>query len=98
MFVSFLAFGDLLNLLKIVLIPDYVVLQAEQKNKKAISQKFCLRSALCSAFADQSRFLASGALDNPGDKAQKYRWKKMGWCLRCKHATPQTPEILTINY
>jgi hypothetical protein len=30
-------------------------------------------------------------------KAQKSRWKKMGWCLRCKHATPQTPEILTMN-
>jgi hypothetical protein len=30
-------------------------------------------------------------------KAQKSQWKKMGWCLRCKHATPQTPEILTMN-
>jgi hypothetical protein len=36
---------------------------------KAISQKMCLRSALCSAFAKQSRFLASGVLDNPVSNA-----------------------------
>ncbi len=30
-------------------------------------------------------------------KAQKFWWKKMGWCLRCKRATPQTPEISTMN-
>jgi hypothetical protein len=30
-------------------------------------------------------------------KAQKFWWKKMGWCLRCKRATPQIPEILTMN-
>jgi hypothetical protein len=31
---SIARFGDLLNLLKIVLIPDYVILQAEQKIRK----------------------------------------------------------------
>jgi hypothetical protein len=31
------------------------------------------------------------------NKPQISQWKKMGWCLRCKHATPQTPEILTMN-
>jgi hypothetical protein len=30
-------------------------------------------------------------------KAQKSWWKEMGWCLRYKRATPQTPEILTMN-
>jgi hypothetical protein len=30
-------------------------------------------------------------------KLQKSWWKKMGWCLRYKHATPQTPEISTMN-
>jgi hypothetical protein len=30
-------------------------------------------------------------------KAQKTQLKNIGWCLKCKHATPQTPEILTIN-
>ncbi len=35
MFVSFLIFGNSLNLVKIVLIPDYVVLRAEQKIRKS---------------------------------------------------------------
>jgi hypothetical protein len=30
-------------------------------------------------------------------KAQKSPWKQMGWCQRCKHATPQTPKMLTIS-
>ncbi len=30
-------------------------------------------------------------------KCKKSRWKKMGWGMRCKHATAQTPEILTMN-
>jgi hypothetical protein len=34
MFVSFPAFGDKLNLLKLVLIPNYMALQAEQKIRK----------------------------------------------------------------
>jgi hypothetical protein len=48
MFVSFPAFSDSLNLIKIVLIPDYIVLQAEKNIKKAISQNLCLQSAPCS--------------------------------------------------
>jgi hypothetical protein len=30
-------------------------------------------------------------------KVKNSWWKKMGWCLRCKHAPPQTPEISTMN-
>ncbi len=30
-------------------------------------------------------------------KAQKSWWIMMGWCLRCNRATPQTPEISTMN-
>jgi hypothetical protein len=46
MFVSFPAFGNLLNLLQIMLIPDYVVLQAEQETRMQYA-KNCVSGALC---------------------------------------------------